>query len=80
MPVTFELGFETLPWPLLFGMTTIDNTKELLYCALHTTFPTLTDKRFYIARSAVMNRKAPINDINWENLIGDSYDTVFFNA
>lgn len=37
-------------------------------------------KKLYITRVAVTNRKAPINDINWENLIGDSYDTVIFNA
>lgn len=80
MPAMFEFGFKILPWPTLFGMTTISNTKELLHCALHTTFPTLTDKRFYVTRAAIMNRKGPINDINWENLIGDSYDTVIFNA
>lgn len=80
MPVVFELGFKILPWPTLFGMATTGNTKELLHCALHITFPTLKDKRFYITRAVVMNRKVPINDINWENLIRDSYDTVIFNA
>lgn len=61
-------------------MTTINNTEELLCHALHTTIPTLTDRKFYITTAAVTNRKVSINDINWENLIGDSYDTVIFNA
>jgi len=41
----FELGFKIPPWPILFMMTTVNNTEELLYCALHSTFPILTAQK-----------------------------------
>lgn len=61
-------------------MTTINNIKELLSNALHSTFPTLAAHKVLRRETCCYEQKSTYKYINWENLIIDSYDTVIFNA